>query len=450
MGNRNCWIKKYKEAVQSHLNRVIENTSSELSHEGSADTLYHYTSIENAAKILSSSTLRHGLSARLNDPWDCKIKVHVAFEYENLLEEIKKVLESVLKGEKILCESLWIESCTHPYAPVQHRIADWTRGQGDKIEVEKLPGGQTRIKCIDGPYLQAIIQECMAEMKERKCLWIKSKDKFKSYIYASIQANLFCLSERIDHMLMWSHYAKSHRGVAIGFHRRDDAENLLRLARPVKYSSDLPELHASDEANRITSSYPLLPDDIVRECLFLKSVNWEYEKEWRLLLPFDGNNQCMTVLRRDDIKSIHLGCRCSYDDVCQIIDVADRHWPNADIYIMKTSEKEYGLDEEKIRCRNSANPGLNAPNVTQVKTNIDAVKKIFLSPASDDSIVVKACLYVEKSLSKIDDNHRLVNQFRICVRKSMLERSKMPAGSEVDPKILDPLFRPLEELIPKH
>lgn len=92
---------------------------------------------------------------------------------------------------------------------------------------------------------------------------------------------VLCLAEKWDEPLMWSHYAKSHQGITVGFH--SDAE-IFQLAQPVIYTDTLPQvLIPVDES-------PQLFFDVFQN----KDSRWQYEEEWRIVKPY------LDTLQRDE------------------------------------------------------------------------------------------------------------------------------------------------------
>src|SRR5215469_2660517 len=76
---------------------------------------------------------------------------------------------------------------------------------------------------------------------------------------------VYCLTERPESALMWSHYAEGHTGICLEF----DAENLpFGAATQVVYRSQYPVYDV------VTVGYEPLVD---------KSEDWAYEREWRLI-----------------------------------------------------------------------------------------------------------------------------------------------------------------------
>jgi len=100
------------------------------------------------------------------------------------------------------------------------------------------------------------------------------------------QRGISCFSEKRDEILMWSHYADSHKGFCLEF---DTKYPLFDKAFKVDYSAVFPKI---DQVGL------LLDDDLdqILKMFSTKYINWEYEEEWRsiyeepdTLLGYDGS-----------------------------------------------------------------------------------------------------------------------------------------------------------------
>ena len=120
------------------------------------------------------------------------------------------------------------------------------------------------------PQLRSLLKEYMsrrnAEIISRLSAKVKSLFKFCSF------------SERINSILMWAHYADSHKGFCIEYPSKSFPETHFssRFLHPVIYSDEL------FDASEILKN---LPDCNIRMNLagLYKARDWEHEKEWRLL-----------------------------------------------------------------------------------------------------------------------------------------------------------------------
>lgn len=132
---------------------------------------------------------------------------------------------------------------------------------------------------------------------------------------------IYCLSERYDSILMWSHYANKHQGICIGIktlfkyggytidtinssvieekkpRTPIDAKKLLTLI-PCKYSPQTPtscDLFADPK-----ELYPFLER---------KHEDWKYEKEYRIILPQNDILKNPVEIDRNNIAEVILGMK---------------------------------------------------------------------------------------------------------------------------------------------
>ena len=80
---------------------------------------------------------------------------------------------------------------------------------------------------------------------------------------------LYCVSTKCDDILMWAHYADSHRGVCLEF---DGMSPLMAHAQEVSYTDDRIPINPYEDSEDVMMSKSLLT----------KSRHWRYESEWRL------------------------------------------------------------------------------------------------------------------------------------------------------------------------
>jgi hypothetical protein len=94
-------------------------------------------------------------------------------------------------------------------------------------------------------------------------------EKFRQNIPNDVA--VLCLSEQPDDILLWSHYADSHRGVCFGFSVGDDPLFAQEIAK-VTYQNNFPICEYFDQ-----------PEDVERIAFSTKSSQWSYEAEWRVI-----------------------------------------------------------------------------------------------------------------------------------------------------------------------
>lgn len=118
------------------------------------------------------------------------------------------------------------------------------------------------------------VRKIVGDKKAKEDYIQQKSEMFQKLVLQSF--GICSFSEISNDILMWSHYADSHKGFCIELNR--SPENMLAHARPIDYPED-------DEFPYI--NYWLGPNeqvlDEVVKIIVTKSKHWNYEKEWRLI-----------------------------------------------------------------------------------------------------------------------------------------------------------------------
>ena len=123
-----------------------------------------------------------------------------------------------------------------------------------------------------------------------------SKDAIKQVRKViSDQFRITCLSERMDSSLMWSHYANKHYGFCLEYdftptlsYQPNDLLMAQLMLFPVHYSDDRPLLSKALFDSKNLFNYiknKKLPQNTLEKLMYGllgKSLDWSYEKEWRI------------------------------------------------------------------------------------------------------------------------------------------------------------------------
>lgn len=132
---------------------------------------------------------------------------------------------------------------------------------------------------------------------------------FKNVLWARQQRYAACFSEEFKPTLMWAHYAKGHEGFCVEYDFKkymkgceESCGNILGYhsfmlnltLAPVHYSGSrfdatnyLKTLFQQKLGTRLNVSLPPYHADVLfmTKALLVKSEDWNYEKEWRLISP---------------------------------------------------------------------------------------------------------------------------------------------------------------------
>lgn len=170
------------------------------------------------------------------------------------------------------------------------------------------------------------------------------------YHKAISRYGITCFSENNSNMLMWSHYAKNHSGICLGF---DIPTDNISLFFNNTFSPDIRLLKINYTSIRPT--LPLLKKDLTYENILPifrdKSFDWQYEKEHRLLLLGEKNSfpSCLTY-NPQYLKEIILGANIHLNDFIDFYEFkkSTQNLSKTKIFIMTLNSLEYKLNLNKF------------------------------------------------------------------------------------------------------
>lgn len=143
------------------------------------------------------------------------------------------------------------------------------------------------------------------------------------------------LSERIDSILMWSHYAEDHKGFAMeyDFHQLPRRDMYVRSLWPVLYDAgmlDVSHLFAGEDR----------PEDFNNlfgiAAAIHKTEDWQYEKEWRLII---NSNDPVNVPA--PLKAVYIGARAADKDRDALIAAAN--FAGVPVFQMRLAERRFAM-----------------------------------------------------------------------------------------------------------
>jgi hypothetical protein len=223
--------------------------------------------------------------------------VRIMVAQKGLPEMLYKYREVGDFTDKILIDKqLWFSTPRKFNDPFDLQIAD--NGQYTEAELRDY----LRSQSVPSRVAERIIEEdrvakgkFVAESVE------KARDQHMNAL------GVLSLSRRPDSVLMWTHYAGEHTGVALGFSVLDDPA-LFFTPVNIQYQADLPSLSFIRDGSNASN-----------ESLKRKAIDWKYEEEVRIYkskpqaYPF--NPQCL--------REVILGIRMKAGDIAHIMDLLD-------------------------------------------------------------------------------------------------------------------------------
>ena len=160
------------------------------------------------------------------------------------------------------------------------------------------------------------------------------KDRLDGY-------GIFSMSESHDNILMWAHYADSHKGFCLGF-KNDLNRYFTEYDYPiwkedVIYDIDHPFQSVIDDLLKKRKynsrddfdNYCKLSDALLNAALTVKHKSWNYEKEVRVISEFNG----LQNFESQAIQIVILGLKVTEEDEDTIRSLlASNEWKHVKIY----------------------------------------------------------------------------------------------------------------------
>lgn len=173
-----------------------------------------------------------------------------------------------------------------PHSSIQHYFDTYLKKQFTAKELEGI--NQTTISNFDFETLLNKIAKRVAQKK-----------------------GIACFMSNCDNLLMWAHYADSHKGICLKFDILEDL-HFFSPAKKVNYTKDYPNYN-----------YLKDKDDFVNHMFFTKSEEWSYEGEVRVLKDKKDNY----TFRESALKEVIFGCNIAKGDKKTLIKIIRQYYP---------------------------------------------------------------------------------------------------------------------------
>jgi len=252
--------------------------------------LYKYFSLENSEKlrrvkdILENNSIFLSSPSTFNDPFDCKAQY--VFKTDNKDE----ITNGILKG------------LTKKYP--ERKIED----------------------------LQKVAFDLANSKDQQNILSKEATLKLSDNIN---KLGIFCLSSKMDNILLWAHYADEHRGICIGY---DRAKQGIDIAKKVIYGKDYPKV---DILKLGEKEYVKTLVDLT---VFTKSEDWIYEDEYRIAC-YDVRDR-LQRMQENTIKEIYLGLKM-IENKEAILDIIQKMKNKPKVFQMRSKEDKFELYPEE-------------------------------------------------------------------------------------------------------
>jgi hypothetical protein len=224
-------------------------------------SLYKYREIdENTLSALDKSQVWFSTGKKFNDPFDCSLNLPMCWASHD------SIVNHIMNKTNL---------------PSKYKASGLNDEQINKMVIDSAK------KFIDN-----------TDIFENK-----NSEEFSEILFGSLtKALVFCLSQSYTNTLMWSHYASDHKGLCIKFNKSK------LLASLNLYHSGIVDY--SGKPYDVFSDLGLDELHPAKNICFMKSPDWTYEKEYRLMhsdLAKKDNESLGFTYSLDSVEAIYFG-----------------------------------------------------------------------------------------------------------------------------------------------
>lgn len=313
------WFQKYKDLVFSPETSVEKiDKAIRLKFENLPRLIYKYRAVnEYSLKNLEEDSIWLSDPRNFNDPYDCSFtKTDELDSYDPSV-----VIDMALRSGIISDEDQ--DSIDAILSSDKPTITLMELGYPDRPEYGKAVG--EALSATIKKYELGIISELSENMKQA----------FK----------VCCFSEDPKSILMWSHYADYHKGFCIAYDFRELGNEDLRtrMLYPAIYSN-----HMFDASGIFSKNKTVNNILYINQAALIKSREWEYEKEWRLVFSNGVLNE-ENGYQVPKAKYVILGTKIAKEDKDKIMEICNRK--SIEVKQMQMSPVRYELDYQTKKVR---------------------------------------------------------------------------------------------------
>jgi hypothetical protein len=237
---------------------------------------------------LRDRTMHLTFASRFNDPYDSAVNIDPGFG-ESHAERLLNQMDDISNEDRLAI----LDADDPVFEIVRH-----------KHKIAGIDDEEASLKFAI--FLTESHQKSMAEAKALMIDRVQNTYKICS------------LTERLDSLPLWAHYAKNHTGFAMEYDFKSlPFDDLMGISLwPVLYKGIF---DATDMVRGVAKGESFNNMFALMSALH-KSPDWSYEEEWRLVLV-DGSNQPPRNFRVP-LKAVYLGSKISDDDAVKVVEAA--------------------------------------------------------------------------------------------------------------------------------
>lgn len=325
------WKQKYH---KSYFNETYELRdtlgASILKYDNFPKSLFKYTKAEHGIKSLKDDYIKVSTPFEANDPFEGDL----LFEYDLLSQHYKT--------------DLLIKQLDAPEFNLSKRDKETITNSKNPLD-----------KLIELLYENEFYLSDGLNFKDFKKKFIEGYTDFEHYTVRNFNKELkkqilfISLSECNNINPMWAHYADNHKGICIEYNLSSENSLLDEPCHPIcyvdhaDYSEEINQLD-NDKRNKLK---------VLEEPFLKKSIDWNYEKEWRILFNKTQIKAIMEHLKFSEFiekrnklcfmkfpkpTSVFLGLKISNENQTKIKKICNEREIN--VYKMVKDESRYNLN----------------------------------------------------------------------------------------------------------
>ncbi|MCF8572903.1 DUF2971 domain-containing protein [Pseudomonas aeruginosa] len=272
------------------------------------DKFYKYTSADATIAILTNNSFKWSSPLTFNDPFDVPRELLHNISTIGVAKAITEILYPLHIDEKVDLKN------------IQPKIKEEIIRFRDLFKTRNIREEKAK----------HLFQHVIQREEDPNLSWIKTYwGQMLRYL------RILCLTESPRHVAMWYHYAEKYTGAVIEITPRKENKGAWSKAKPIIYS-DSPSEIDTDTGWAMLALAPLDKSlSRVNElCLYRKSTDWAYEKEWRIhTFVQEETNALESYYNFDklEVSSIFLGPNMHPEKADKIKEIAKSQYENCKI-----------------------------------------------------------------------------------------------------------------------
>ncbi|WP_420418281.1 DUF2971 domain-containing protein [Pacificispira sp.] len=301
---------------------------------GCPKAIYKYMSAYGFERTIQGRSLKLSRPRDFNDPFDIRVDRLTNLDTKELLVAVGKEIRRIV---------------TSPFTPANLRDGPFK---------DKLIFMNFWYKNLDGMAKKQFFRNLTEDRIEKIYdlgLLEKDTEEFIEIMMQRLEnSGIFCSSTETKDLLMWSHYADSHKGFLLEITPSLEEDSALLASKPVSYSEFRPTIYSTPE--EFISLSLMIPREeavqiVMNRLVYTKGLSWAYEKEYRLWIPdyVPKESAFSTIsIRENEISKIIIGCRCDLENNIETLRMAKEQHSKVRIFKSHVSTYDYDLTYEEI------------------------------------------------------------------------------------------------------